>query len=113
MPYLAMVRAEYPSTGLVSKWAVNPVKFDGKISNQKEWSDAAQYDFQIGKHFCSETPFYNVRLWVKNDANYVYFLHRIEYPKHQWDTRDGGQISYTIGDSIYRHGNIPTWLSSD
>jgi hypothetical protein len=95
MPYLAVVEADTrPITIVKSKWAIIPVIFDGKMSYPIEWSDAAHYDLVIGKTWCTEPPYYNMRLWVKSDAKYVYFLYRIEYPKSQWDINDGGMINY-------------------
>jgi hypothetical protein len=83
-----------PLTIVKSKWAVHSVIIDGKMSNPKEWSDAAHYDFYIGAVWGTEPPFYKMRLWVKNDQNNVYFLYRVEYPKKQWDLNDGGYVNY-------------------
>lgn len=88
-----MVKCQ-PDYLIKSNWLLNPVTIDGQITSSTEWSDAWYNDIVIGKTWGTEPPFYNMRLWVKNDNDFIYLLYRIEYPAIEYDLGDDAAIAY-------------------
>lgn len=69
-----------PQAKVTCTWAKNYVNVDGKITSPNEWSDAAITDTVIGQLWATQVPFANMRVWAKNDQNYLYMLFRIQAP---------------------------------
>lgn len=92
---------------LHSAYLQNAVTLDGRMTSAAEWAEAAPVDLTLLKwHAGPESV--SSRWWVKNDAQWLYLLCRIEWPAQDVDGNDGGQIDY-----FWPAGSCCPWDHSD
>ncbi len=95
-----------PQAQVTASWAKNYVNVDGKITSPSEWSEATYTDTIIGYQWATQPPMANMRVWTKNDQNYLYMLCRISAPSDV-DINDEFAIHYywPIYDGVWAHGD--------
>ncbi len=94
-------------TLLHSAYLRDPVALDGRMTSASEWVEATPVDLTLLKWHTGPQSV-NSRWWVKNDAQWLYLLCRIEWPAEDVDINDGGQIDY-----FWPSGSCCPWEQSD
>jgi len=79
---------------MTSFWLTNPVTLDGKMGPD-EWSDTAPQDLTLDESLTGPGTA-SARVWMKNDATWLYALVRVEWAGgvHGFDDGDGGSLGY-------------------
>ena len=89
-----------PDNVIESSWLRNPVAVYGDVTFSNEWSDANKIELTIGTNYGRSPPFYEVTLWAKNDADYLYLLYCIKFGYINYDLSDTAYIYYLIPDDV-------------
>ena len=85
------VQAQAQLVPVTSSWLSNPVTLDGKMG-PGEWSDSTPTDLTLSP-WPSGSQTVSARVWMKNDATWLYVLERVEWVDSP-DAFDAGDMLY-------------------